>query len=37
MKYKDKVALVTVSSRGLGRELALEFAREGADIVVNYL
>jgi tetrahydroxynaphthalene reductase len=31
-----KVALVTGSGRGMGRETALELARRGADIVVNY-
>jgi len=36
MKLEGKVALVTGASRGIGREIALEFAREGADVVVNY-
>jgi glucose 1-dehydrogenase len=32
----DKVALVTGSSRGIGREAAITFAEAGADVVVNY-
>jgi 3-oxoacyl-(acyl-carrier-protein) reductase len=33
---KDKVAVVTGSSRGLGKAIAEEFARQGAKVVVNY-
>jgi acetoacetyl-CoA reductase len=33
---KDKVAIVTGSSRGLGRAIAKEFADHGAKVVVNY-
>lgn len=36
MKLEGKVALVTGASRGIGREIALEFAREGANVVVNF-
>ena len=36
MKLKNKVALVTGASRGMGRAIALLFAQEGAKIVVNY-
>ena len=31
-----RTCLVTGSSRGIGREIAFEFARCGADVVVNY-
>ena len=37
MKLKEKVALVTGGSRSIGRAIALGFAREGADIAVNYV
>lgn len=35
MELKNKVALVTGSSRGLGRGIALVLAEKGADVVVN--
>ena len=36
MLLAGKVALVTGSSKGVGKGVALELARHGADIVVNY-
>lgn len=35
MRLSNKVAIVTGSSRGIGRAIALALAREGANIVVN--
>ncbi len=36
MRLQDKVTVITGSSRGIGRETALAFAKEGSHIVVNY-
>ncbi|RLB14732.1 MAG: 3-oxoacyl-ACP reductase [Deltaproteobacteria bacterium] len=36
MRLKDKIALVTGSSRGVGRAVALGFAKEGAKVAINY-
>jgi len=34
--FENKIALVTGSGRGIGRAIALHFARNGADVVVNF-
>jgi len=34
MRLKDKVAFVTGGAKGIGREIALTFAREGCDIAI---
>jgi glucose 1-dehydrogenase len=36
-KLEGKVAVVTGSDSGMGQAMAIEFAKEGADVVVNYL
>lgn len=36
MDFKDKVVLVTGSSRGLGSRIVYDFARSGANVVINY-
>lgn len=36
MKFEGKTAVVTGASRGIGRAIAIELAKEGAQVVVNY-
>lgn len=36
MRLKDKKAIVTGGGRGIGKAIALAFAQEGADLLVNY-
>ncbi len=36
MRLKGKVAVITGSSRGVGRAVALAYGKEGASVVVNY-
>lgn len=37
MDLSGKVALVTGGSRGIGREIAIELARHGADVAISYV
>jgi len=34
--FENKIALVTGSGRGIGRAIALHFARNGADVAINF-
>jgi len=36
MRLEGKAAIVTGSGRGIGRAIAIKFAQEGADVLVNY-
>ena len=32
----NKTALITGASRGIGKAIAMEFSKQGADVIVNY-
>ncbi len=36
MQTKNKIALVTGGSRGLGKDMALRLAQKGLDVVITY-
>ena len=36
MRLKDKVAIVTGASQGIGQGVAVRLAKEGAHVVINY-
>jgi len=36
MRLENKIALVTGSSGGIGQAIAIRYAQEGADVVINY-
>lgn len=36
-KLKDKVAIITGGDSGIGKAVAIYFAKEGADVVISYL
>ena len=36
MRFREKVVVITGASRGIGAEIARQFGREGANVIINY-
>lgn len=36
MRFKEKTVIITGASRGIGAETAIQFAKEGANVVIDY-
>ncbi|EYE89307.1 3-ketoacyl-ACP reductase [Fervidicella metallireducens AeB] len=37
MKLKNRIALITGASTGIGRAIAMKYAQEGAHVIINYI
>ena len=35
MRLKDQIVLITGSARGIGKEIAVTFAKEGATVIIS--
>ncbi|MBN2677167.1 MAG: SDR family NAD(P)-dependent oxidoreductase, partial [Anaerolineaceae bacterium] len=37
LPFNGKTVLITGSGRGIGRAIALRFAEQGADVIINFV